>query len=231
MSQTPVTRAPPTNGVTRWSRAPIEPGHDPPGGPLLFLVVRLPDAPGAGGGSFGLIAGPDARPRSRQDLAAFFMPPDPAKTPSGAFQMPQATHDLRIRSLQTLSPPCQVAGELPATSRIAETVGEARAAVHRILAGRDDRLVVVIGPCSIHDPGAALDYARRLAHERTRHAGELEILMRVYFEKPRSTVGWKGLINDPRLDGSFRIDEGLRLARRLLLEINALDLPAACEFR
>ena len=141
-----------------------------------------------------------------------------------------ATDDLRIQSLETLSPPSQVIGEAPATSMIAETVGDARLAAHRILHGRDDRLLVVIGPCSIHDPKAALDYARRLAAERERHAGDLEILMRVYFEKPRTTVGWKGLINDPGLDGGFRINDGLRLARRVLLDICALGLPAACEF-
>jgi 3-deoxy-7-phosphoheptulonate synthase len=141
-----------------------------------------------------------------------------------------ATDDLRIQRLETLSPPAQVIGEAPATSRIAETVGEARDAAHRILHGADDRLLVVIGPCSIHDPRAALDYARRLAAERERHAADLEILMRVYFEKPRTTVGWKGLINDPGLDGGFRINEGLRLARRVLLDICALGLPAACEF-
>jgi 3-deoxy-7-phosphoheptulonate synthase len=145
------------------------------------------------------------------------------------------TDDLRIDHLEVLSPPVQVIGEQPATSRIAETVTGARRAIQEILHGSDgrgpdDRLLVVVGPCSIHDPAAAMDYARRLAEARVRHAGELEILMRVYFEKPRTTVGWKGLINDPRLDGSFQIDEGLRLARRLLLDINALDLPAACEF-
>lgn len=140
------------------------------------------------------------------------------------------TDDLRIQSLQTLSPPSQVIGEAPATSRIAETVGDARRAAHAILHGADDRLLVVIGPCSIHDPKAAIEYARRLAAERERHAGDLEILMRVYFEKPRTTVGWKGLINDPDLDGGFRINEGLRLARRVLLDICALGLPAACEF-
>jgi 3-deoxy-7-phosphoheptulonate synthase len=144
--------------------------------------------------------------------------------------MPPSTDDLRIQSLETLSPPSQVIGEAPTTSRISETVGEARRATHDILHGADDRLVVVIGPCSIHDPMAALDYARRLAAERERHAGELEIIMRVYFEKPRTTVGWKGLINDPDLDGGFRINEGLRLARRVLLDICALGLPAACEF-
>jgi 3-deoxy-7-phosphoheptulonate synthase len=144
--------------------------------------------------------------------------------------MPPTTDDLRIQRLETLSPPSQVIGEAPATSRIAEIVGDARGAAHRILHGRDDRLLVVIGPCSIHDPKAAIDYARRLAAERERHAGELEIVMRVYFEKPRTTVGWKGLINDPDLDGGFRINEGLRLARRVLLDICALGLPAACEF-
>jgi 3-deoxy-7-phosphoheptulonate synthase len=144
--------------------------------------------------------------------------------------MPSKTDDLRIKHLQPLDPPDQVIGEAPSTSLIEETVAGARQAIQRILHGPDDRLLVIVGPCSIHDPQAALDYARRLADERRRHAGELEILMRVYFEKPRTTVGWKGLINDPGLDGSFRIGEGLRLARRLLLEINALDLPAACEF-
>jgi 3-deoxy-7-phosphoheptulonate synthase len=106
----------------------------------------------------------------------------------------------------------------------------ARKAVTAILQGRDDRLVVVVGPCSIHDPVAALDYARRLVGLRQRLGDRLEVIMRVYFEKPRTTVGWKGLINDPRLDGSFDIDEGLRTARGLLLDIANLGLPAACEF-
>jgi 3-deoxy-7-phosphoheptulonate synthase len=144
--------------------------------------------------------------------------------------MSSSTEDLRIQRLSPLSPPAQVIGEAPAGCLIADTVAEARAAAHRILYGQDDRLLVVIGPCSIHDPKAALDYAGRLAEERRRHAGELEILMRVYFEKPRTTVGWKGLINDPHLDGSFQINEGLRLGRRVLIDINALGLPAACEF-
>ena len=144
--------------------------------------------------------------------------------------MPHLTEDVRIQRLDMLSPPSQVIGETPSTSMIAETVGEARQAVHRALHGQDDRLVVVIGPCSIHDPKAAADYARRLAAERERHAGDLKIIMRVYFEKPRTTVGWKGLINDPDLDGGFQINEGLRLARRVLIGVNALGLPAACEF-
>ena len=149
---------------------------------------------------------------------------------SPAEAAPQPTDDLRIQRFEMLSPPSQVIGEAPASFMMAETVDEARQAVHRILRREDDRLVVITGPCSIHDPKAAMDYARRLAAERARHAGELEILMRVYFEKPRTTVGWKGLINDPGLDGSFRINEGLRLARRVLLDITALGLPAACEF-
>jgi 3-deoxy-7-phosphoheptulonate synthase len=144
--------------------------------------------------------------------------------------MSPSTDDLRIARLQMLSPPSQVIGEAPSSFMIDEMVEAARAAVHNILHGKDDRLVAVIGPCSIHDPKAALEYAGRLAAARRRHQGELEILMRVYFEKPRTTVGWKGLINDPGLDGGFRINDGLRLARRVLLDIAALGLPAACEF-
>jgi len=140
------------------------------------------------------------------------------------------TDDLRIRELKTLATPAEVIGESPRTEAATATVTAARLAVHDILTGADDRLAVVIGPCSIHDPVAAIDYARRLAKARQRHLGELEVIMRVYFEKPRTTVGWKGLINDPGLDGGFRIDEGLRLARRLLVDINGLGLPAGCEF-
>ncbi|MGN6101787.1 MAG: 3-deoxy-7-phosphoheptulonate synthase, partial [Devosia sp.] len=118
----------------------------------------------------------------------------------------------------------------PRSERSTSTVLAARHAVHNILSGADDRLLVVVGPCSIHDPAAAKDYAHRLAALRHRLAPALEIVMRVYFEKPRTTVGWKGLINDPNLDGSFDIDNGLRTARSLLLDINDLGLPAACEF-
>ncbi|MFC4527732.1 3-deoxy-7-phosphoheptulonate synthase [Dyella halodurans] len=144
--------------------------------------------------------------------------------------MNQPTDDLRIRALTTLSTPAELMRDCPLTARAASTVAACRQSLHRILAGDDDRLAVVIGPCSIHDTTAAIDYARRLATERARHAGELEIVMRVYFEKPRTTVGWKGLINDPDLDGSFRIDKGLRLARGLLRDINELGVPAGCEF-
>lgn len=144
--------------------------------------------------------------------------------------MPQPTDDLRIRSLTPLSTPAEVIDDYPASEAAIGTVAASRTAVHRILGGEDDRLVVVIGPCSIHDPLAALEYARRLLPQRQRYADTLEIVMRVYFEKPRTTVGWKGLINDPDLDGSFRIDKGLRLARRVLRDINELGLPAGCEF-
>lgn len=144
--------------------------------------------------------------------------------------MTHPTDDLRIRHLAMLSPPDQVIEEIPSTTAVARTVERARHEVHRILHGQSDRLLVIIGPCSIHDPKAALEYAGRLAAERRRHADDLEIIMRVYFEKPRTTVGWKGLINDPGLDGGFQINEGLRLARRLLLDINALELPAGSEF-
>jgi 3-deoxy-7-phosphoheptulonate synthase len=113
---------------------------------------------------------------------------------------------------------------------VSDTVTNARAALHDLLHGRDDRLAVVIGPCSIHDPEAAMEYARRLRPLRDELGDALEIIMRVYFEKPRTTVGWKGLINDPDLDGSFQINKGLRLARGLLREINALGLPAGCEY-
>jgi 3-deoxy-7-phosphoheptulonate synthase len=138
--------------------------------------------------------------------------------------------DLRIRSISALTPPAGIIGEFPRSAAVSRIVAETRHALHRILHGADDRLIVVAGPCSIHDPTAARDYAERLAGQRRRFAGELEIVMRVYFEKPRTTVGWKGLINDPRLDGSFRIEEGLRSARSLLLDINGMGLPAGCEF-
>lgn len=140
------------------------------------------------------------------------------------------TDDTRIREIRELAPPAHVMREFPCTADISGTVHDARRAIHNILYGADDRLVVVVGPCSIHDTQAAMDYARRLAPERERLSAELEIVMRVYFEKPRTTVGWKGLINDPGLDGSFDINQGLRTARELLIDINALDLPAGTEF-
>jgi 3-deoxy-7-phosphoheptulonate synthase len=140
------------------------------------------------------------------------------------------TDDLRIRDIRELSTPEELMYEYPCGEQAAATVTAARRSLQRILHGADDRLAVVIGPCSIHDTAAALEYAGRLQEQRERLRDSLEIVMRVYFEKPRTTVGWKGLINDPDLDGSFNINKGLRLARGLLLEINRLGLPAGCEF-
>ncbi len=144
--------------------------------------------------------------------------------------MSHNTDDLRIREIKELSPPSHVMREFACTKEISATVYASRRVIHDVLQGADDRLVVVIGPCSIHNPVAALEYAQRLLAQRERFAGELEIVMRVYFEKPRTTVGWKGLINDPGLDGSFNINQGLRTARELLININQLGLPAGCEF-
>ena len=130
-----------------------------------------------------------------------------------------------------LPPPEHLIRFFPIRGTPVETlITDTRHTIHNIMAGKDDRLLVVIGPCSIHDPAAALDYARRLKAQRDKYKDTLEIVMRVYFEKPRTTVGWKGLINDPYLDESYRIDEGLRIARQLLIEINRLGLPAGSEF-
>lgn len=144
--------------------------------------------------------------------------------------MTLSTDDVRIKELKELVPPSHLLREFPVTEVASQTTFNSRAALHRILHGMDDRLMVIIGPCSVHDPKAAMEYANLLLKERTRFAGELEIVMRVYFEKPRTTVGWKGLINDPYMDGSFRINDGLRMARQLLLEINSMGLPAGTEF-
>ncbi|KFC02581.1 2-keto-3-deoxy-D-arabino-heptulosonate-7-phosphate synthase I [Trabulsiella guamensis ATCC 49490] len=138
--------------------------------------------------------------------------------------------DLRIKEINELLPPVALLEKFPATENAANTVSHARKAIHQILKGNDDRLLVVIGPCSIHDPAAAKEYASRLRVLRETLKDELEIVMRVYFEKPRTTVGWKGLINDPHMDNSFQINDGLRIARKLLLEINDSGLPAAGEF-
>jgi 3-deoxy-7-phosphoheptulonate synthase len=141
------------------------------------------------------------------------------------------TDDARIKDITVLPPPEHLIRFFPiAGTRVEKLITGTRRAIHDIMTGKDDRLLVVIGPCSIHDPAAALDYARRLKAERDRYAGTLEVVMRVYFEKPRTTVGWKGLINDPYLDQSYRIDEGLRIARQLLIEINRIGLPAGSEF-
>ncbi len=144
--------------------------------------------------------------------------------------MTHNTDDLRIREIKELAPPSHLLRELPCGDVASNTTYTTRQAIHRILHGADDRLLVVIGPCSIHDPVAAMDYAAKLVAERKRLSADLEIVMRVYFEKPRTTVGWKGLINDPDLDGSFQINKGLRMAREVLLDVNELGLPAGCEF-
>ena len=141
------------------------------------------------------------------------------------------TDDERIKDITVLPPPEHLVRFFPIQGTAVEKlIADTRHTIHNIMAGTDDRLLVVIGPCSIHDPAAAVEYARRLKEMRVKYADTLEIVMRVYFEKPRTTVGWKGLINDPYLDESFRIDEGLRIARQLLIEINRMGLPAGSEF-
>jgi 3-deoxy-7-phosphoheptulonate synthase len=140
------------------------------------------------------------------------------------------TEDLRIIGMHELTPPVELHREYPLSEQATEVVFQARQACHHILHGKDDRLLVVCGPCSIHDVDAALEYASRLNHLRHELKDHLEIIMRVYFEKPRTTIGWKGLINDPDLDNSFHINKGLRLARKLLLDLNNIGVPAATEF-
>ncbi|MGH8476892.1 MAG: 3-deoxy-7-phosphoheptulonate synthase AroG [Methylococcales bacterium] len=141
-----------------------------------------------------------------------------------------STEDLRIAKIIEVASPDIIHNELPITEAAASTTRDTRAAIHRILVGEDDRLLVIVGPCSIHDTIAAREYADRLLAIRERLDNDLLLVMRVYFEKPRTTVGWKGLINDPELDESFKIGKGLRLARKLLLDLNELGLPAATEF-
>ena len=160
--------------------------------------------------------------------------PNQTTAPEGRYGLSEKTSqtdDERIRDVTPLPPPEHLIRFFPISGTAIETlVGDTRKRIRRIMSGEDDRLLVIVGPCSIHDPAAALEYARKLKAERDRHADTLEIVMRVYFEKPRTTVGWKGLINDPYLDESYRIDEGLRMGRQLLLEINRLGVPAGSEF-
>lgn len=138
--------------------------------------------------------------------------------------------DERIEEIKELLPPVALLEKYPASDKVAKVVADARKAIHRILQKEDDRLLVIVGPCSIHDIDAAQEYAKRLNEVRERLQGDLEIIMRVYFEKPRTTIGWKGLINDPYMDRSFQINQGLRIGRKLLLDINELGVPAAGEF-
>jgi len=144
--------------------------------------------------------------------------------------MTRRASSLRIAKIQALAPPSRLLRELPLSDAASETVHAARRAIHDILGGADRRLLVVVGPCSIHDPAAARDYAGRLLDQRRRFCGRLEIVMRGYFEKPRTAVGWKGMVSDPDLDGSFRINKGLHLARELMLYINDIGLPIGTEF-
>jgi 3-deoxy-7-phosphoheptulonate synthase len=138
--------------------------------------------------------------------------------------------NLRVAHMQPLLPPALLMEEVPMSERATQTVAAGREQVARVIEGDDDRFIVIVGPCSIHDPNAALEYAGKLHAAARRHQDDLLVVMRVYFEKPRTTVGWKGLINDPKLDGSFRINDGLRLARNLLCQLAELGLPTATEF-
>lgn len=142
----------------------------------------------------------------------------------------EKTDNLRIKAVRPLTPPLLLIEELPLNHEIANLIYNTRSLVQAIIQGKDDRLLVVVGPCSIHDPKAAIEYAYRLKACIDQYTDELCIVMRVYFEKPRTTIGWKGLINDPTLDGSFNINQGLRIARRLLLKINQIGVPTGSEF-
>jgi len=165
-------------------------------------------------------------------------PSKPAASTDGSWYPPGSqpvdrtsqADDERIEDITILPPPEHLIRFFPIRgTAVEQLITHTRKTIHRIMSGKDDRLLLIMGPCSIHDPAAALEYARRLKVLRDQHADTLEIVMRVYFEKPRTTVGWKGLINDPYLDESFKIDEGLRIARQLLIEINKLGLPAGSE--
>ncbi|MCZ2104078.1 MAG: 3-deoxy-7-phosphoheptulonate synthase [Comamonadaceae bacterium] len=160
------------------------------------------------------------------------MTPPSSKNDTWQYGAPttSATDDQRIQDITVLPPPEHLIRFFPIRGTAVETlIADTRRRIHRIIKGEDDRLLVIVGPCSIHNPAAALEYAHKLRAVRAQYQDRLEIVMRVYFEKPRTTVGWKGLINDPYLDGSYRIDEGLRIARELLIDINRLGVPAASE--
>lgn len=143
--------------------------------------------------------------------------------------MPQ-TDDLRINHVTEVESPAAIHNQFPISESAATTVANSRTAIHNILHGKDDRLLVIIGPCSVHDPKSAIEYAEKLKVVREHLKDDLEIVMRVYFEKPRTTVGWKGMINDPHLNETFDINEGLKRARKLLLDVNEMGLPAGTEF-
>jgi 3-deoxy-7-phosphoheptulonate synthase len=233
-------------GVLRWFPATILLGAIPGclGGPAsklwavestekfflissLFVPIPAPLTPAAGGPVHGCLGGGVERGDGGEQALPTGMA---ASRPRLCPAMLHRTDDLRIEGLSPLLPPAILMEELPLSERASETVANGRAAITGVLRGADDRLIVVVGPCSIHDPAAALDYAARLKPVAAELARDLVVVMRVYFEKPRTTVGWKGLINDPDLDGSFRINKGLHLARKLLCDLADLGLPAGCEF-
>lgn len=141
-----------------------------------------------------------------------------------------STDDVRIIAIKELKPPSSLLSQFKPSQKVADNILTTRSAIHQILIGEDNRLLIIIGPCSIHDYAAGIEYTKRLLEQRAKYSADLLIVMRVYFEKPRTTVGWKGLINDPYLDGSFQINEGLQLARKFLLEVNELGMPAGTEF-
>jgi 3-deoxy-7-phosphoheptulonate synthase len=163
-------------------------------------------------------------------MRGWFRPLARARCVAQRHRVPHRTSDLRIRATKPLVAPATLERELPLNEAGAARIEDWRRAIASIMSGRDDRALVVVGPCSIHDPAAAVEYAERLAAVAPLYAGELLMVMRVYFEKPRTVVGWKGLINDPARDGSYRINEGLRLARKLMLDVTALGLPIGTEF-
>ncbi len=202
----------------------------------LRRTRRNPDQTAGNPGGFFCLLASTPHSQNRQERTSWPRDSPPAtrsrRTHSFALsERTSQTDDQRIKDVTPLPPPEHLIRFFPiADTPIEKLIGRTRATVRKIMQGEDDRLLVVIGPCSIHDPAAALDYARKLKAERQRFADTLEIVMRVYFEKPRTTVGWKGLINDPYLDESYRIDEGLRIARQLLVEINRLGVPAGSEF-
>ncbi len=156
--------------------------------------------------------------------------PHPLHRPQPEASARRPVDDVRIREIKELSPPAHLLREFPLSAAAQETVFATRQAIHRILHGADDRLLVVIGPCSVHDVSAAKEYAARLLEQKKRLEADLLVVMRVYFEKPRTTVGWKGLINDPHLNGSFEINKGLRIARELLLDLAEMGMPAGTEY-
>ena len=141
-----------------------------------------------------------------------------------------STSNLNINTIESIYPPNSIKNRLPINTDLVEKITEWRETVAKIVNGQDNRIITIVGPCSIHDPKAALEYAKYLVEMKKNFQDELFVIMRVYFEKPRTTIGWKGLINDPKLDDTFKINEGLEIARKLLIDINSMGIPVACEF-